>query len=113
MEELKKKELYNKLIQIAEKYRDAELPPWNELTEEGIVEVIMGACEKASSKRTIHLEPVSEVTEEAKRLLEELKEKINSKPITITESIDTTLKEADDPFYLNLTTIEPPHPGSD
>ena len=111
MEESKKQDLYSKLIQIAEKYRDAELPPWNELTEEGIVEVIVRTCEKASGERTIHLEPAAEVTEETKRLLEGLKEKINSKPFTITEPIDTTLKEADDPFCLNLTTIDPPHPG--
>ena len=51
--------------------------------------------------------------EEAKRLLEELKEKINSKPFVMTEPIDTTLKEDNDPFCLNLTTIDLPHLGSD
>lgn len=110
-ENFDEEELRDQLIQIEEKYKDAKLPHWNDLTEEEIAGAILRACEKDSDQRMIHLEPAAEETEETKRMIKELKEKINSKPFTMTEPIDITLKEDDDPFCLNLTTINPLHPG--
>lgn len=68
-------------------------------------------CKTSYDLRAFHLEPTAEATKEAKHLPKELKEKINCKPFTITESIDASVKEDNDPFCLNLTTIQLPHPG--
>lgn len=77
MEESSKEKIYNKLLQIAEKYKATEQSPWNTMTKEDIVKDLLQSYEI----------------------------------FTTTESIDMTLKEADDPLCLNLTTIDPPHPG--
>lgn len=83
----------------------------NDTAEEDTVRLMTQLCKTSSDLRVFHLEPAAEVTEEAKHLLDELKGKINCKPFNITESIDTSLKENNDQFCLNLTTIQPPHSG--
>ena len=85
----------------------------NDTSEEDILRLMTQLCKTSSDLRVLHLEPAAEVTEETKHLLEELKGKINCKPFSTTEPIDTLLKEDSDPFCLNLTTIQPPHPGGD
>ena len=41
MEESNKEKIYNKLLQIAEKYKATEQSPWNNMAEEDIVRTLM------------------------------------------------------------------------
>ena len=93
MKEFNKQEIYNKLLQIAEKYKDTDIDQWDDQAKEDAAKLLIQLCERFSTPRILYLETESEMSEETKQLLEDIKEKIKSKEYNslITTELSDTL----------------------
>ena len=92
MKEFDKQEIYNQLLQIAEKYKDTHIYEWDDQTKEKASKLLAELCGTFPSPRVLYLETASEMSEETKQLLEDIKEKIKSKEynsVITTELSDT------------------------
>ena len=93
MKEFNKQEIYNILLEIAEKYKDTDIDEWDDQAKEEVSKLLTQLCERFSSPRILYLETESEMSEETKHLLEDIKEKIKSKEYNslITTELSDTL----------------------
>ena len=92
MKEFDKQEIYNQLLDIAEKYKDIHIYEWDDQAKEKVAKLLTELCGTFPSPRILYLETASEMSEETKKLLEDIKEKIKSKEynsLVTTELSDT------------------------
>ena len=79
MKEFNKQEIYNILLEIAEKYKDTDIDEWDDQAKEEVATLLIELCGSFSTPRILYLETESEMSEETKQLLKDIKEKIKSK----------------------------------
>ena len=92
MKEFDKQEIYNQLVQFAEKYKDTHIYEWDDQAKEKASKLLTELCGTFPSPRVLYLETESEMSEETKQLLEDIKEKIKTKEynsLVTTELTDT------------------------
>ena len=93
MKEFNRKEIYNILLEIAEKYKDTDIDQWDDQAKEKVAKLLIELCRSFSTPRVLYLETESGMSEETKHLLEDIKEKIKSKEYNslITTELSDTL----------------------
>ena len=110
MKEFDKQEIYNQLLQIAEKYKDTHIYEWDDQAKEEASKLITELCGKFSTPRILYLETESEMSEETKQLLKDIKEKIKSKEynsVITTELSDTLVdKKINKKSYFSTVRYE-------
>lgn len=84
MEESKKREIYEKMSELAHKYKDVDVDSWDMVDKELACKLLLSILADSSRERTLYLEPAAEMTEETKRKLEEIKAKIKTKEYKIS-----------------------------
>ena len=95
MKEFNKQEIYNILLEIADKYKDTDIDEWDDQAKEKVAKLLIQLCERFSTPRVLYLETESEMSEETKQLLKDIKEKIKSKEYNslITTELSDTLTD--------------------
>ena len=95
MKEFNKQEIYNILLEIADKYKDTDIDEWDDQAKEKVAKLLTQLCERFSTPRVLYLETESEMSEETKQLLKDIKEKIKSKEYNslITTELSDTLTD--------------------
>ena len=95
MKEFNKQEIYNILLEIADKYKDTDIDEWDDQAKEKVAKLLIQLCERFSTPRVLYLETESEISEETKQLLKDIKEKIKSKEYNslITTELSDTLTD--------------------
>ena len=94
MKEFDRQEIYNQLLNIAEKYKDTHIYEWDDQAKEKASKLLLELCSTFPSPRVLYLETESEMSEETKKLLEDIKEKIKTKEynsLITTELTDTLI----------------------
>ena len=95
MKEFNKQEIYNTLLEIAEKYKDTDIDEWDDQAKEKVATLLLELCSTFSTPRVLYLETESEMSEETKHLLKDIKEKIKLKEYNslITTELSDTLTD--------------------
>ena len=112
MKELDKQEIYNKLLQIGEKYKDTHMYEWDDQAKEEATKLLTQLCGRFSTPRILYLETESEMSEETKHLLEDIKEKIKTKEynsLVTTELSDTLIDEKTNNMKSYFSTVRYEH----
>ena len=95
MKKFNKQEIYNQLLEIAEKYKDTHIYEWDDQAKEKASKLLLELCSTFPTPRILYMETESEMSEETKQLLKDIKEKIKLKEYNslITTELSDTLTD--------------------